>query len=400
MPKFKIGMILDNSFPPDPRVENEALVLINNGYDIKLFALSFDKNEKNEETYKGIKVTRHYLDLKLYNKLSPLAYSLPLYHHILKKPVNDFINKNALDALHIHDIPIAGLVFKLNKKYDIPTVLDLHENRPEIMKSYSHISSGIGKYLVDINRWKKKQHEFINKADKIIVVTEEAKIDIIKNDKVNKDKLFVLPNVVNISEFASHKINDDIIKRFTGKYILLYIGATGLRRGVDTAINALTILKNKIPEIKLVIVGKSRDDKFLKKLASDLNVEKYVEFEGWRDHKLLPTYIKASDVCLSPLKRNKHHDTTFANKIFQYMTFGKPVVVSDSTAQANLVKKINSGLVHFAGDHNDLAEKIIYLYNNKEEANVMGEKGKKAVDEKYNWNFSGQELINLYKTIF
>ena len=45
----------------------------------------------------------------------------------------------------------------------------------------------------------------------------------------------------------------------------------------------------------------------------------------------------ASAVCISPLLRNLHHDTTYANKIFQYMALAKPLLVSDATAQKNII---------------------------------------------------------------
>ena len=68
--------------------------------------------------------------------------------------------------------------------------------------------------------------------------------------------------------------------------------------------------------------------------------------EGWQDESLFPSYISSGSIGISPLHRNIHHDTTYANKLFQYMSFGKPLLVSDATAQKNLIERTNSGLVH------------------------------------------------------
>ena len=55
---MKIGMILDKTFPPDPRVENEAIEIINAGHEVFLFCLKYG-NELKEETINGIKVKRY-----------------------------------------------------------------------------------------------------------------------------------------------------------------------------------------------------------------------------------------------------------------------------------------------------------------------------------------------------
>ena len=54
----KVGMILDGHYPPDVRVENEALVLIEQGWEVHLLCLQYGKDLPQEEVRKGIKVHR------------------------------------------------------------------------------------------------------------------------------------------------------------------------------------------------------------------------------------------------------------------------------------------------------------------------------------------------------
>ena len=54
---MNIGMILDNAFPPDPRVENEAFTLINNGHAIYLFCLDYSHEQKEHEVINGINIS-------------------------------------------------------------------------------------------------------------------------------------------------------------------------------------------------------------------------------------------------------------------------------------------------------------------------------------------------------
>ena len=111
---MRIGMILDKSFPPDPRVENEAIELIKHGHEVFLFCLTYTE-EFSEETISGIEVVR-YKSNKLEYKLSALVFSIPLYTFFMKNKIKSFLEKFSIEIIHIHDIVIAEAVLKVNKK--------------------------------------------------------------------------------------------------------------------------------------------------------------------------------------------------------------------------------------------------------------------------------------------
>ena len=148
-------MILDDVFPPDPRVENEAITLINNGYEVFLFCLSYGQ-QKRHETINNIEI-RRYKSTKFIYKLSALSYDLSLYRMIMTPKISHFIKENNIDVLHIHDIRIAGAVFQVNKKYQLKIVLDLHDNIPENMKFYPHLQNFLESILFLLKNGKRKK---------------------------------------------------------------------------------------------------------------------------------------------------------------------------------------------------------------------------------------------------
>ncbi|VAW19730.1 Glycosyltransferase, partial [hydrothermal vent metagenome] len=107
---MRIGMILDKTFPPDPRVENEAISLIENGHEVFLFCLKYSEIQPNE-VLKEIQVKR-YKSNKLTYKLSALVYTIPLYTLIMAKKIYHFLITNKIEVIHVHDIQIAEAVFK------------------------------------------------------------------------------------------------------------------------------------------------------------------------------------------------------------------------------------------------------------------------------------------------
>lgn len=394
---MKIGMILDKTFPPDPRVENEAVSLIENGHEVYLFCLKY-KDEPTEETMNGIFVKRYESSNFIY-KLSALAYTIPLYSFIMAKKIKQFLMQYKIEAIHIHDMQIAAAVFKANKKLNLKTILDLHENRPEIMKFYPHLQKFPGNLLISPKIWSKREATFINKAINVIVVTQEAKNEVVERVGVNKNKIVAVPNTVHKNYQKNAIINEEIIERYKDNFVVLYLGDTGLRRGLSTAIESVLSLKNSIQNIKLVIVGNNSTDEVLKRQTIDLGLEDYVDFEGWQSEKLFPSYIKASNVCISPLHRNKHHDTTYANKIFQYMSFAKPVLVSDAISQKKIVEKNKTGLVHKAEDVADFTLKLLQLHKDKKLSLQLGLNGKAFIEDEFCWELTSKNLITLYKNL-
>lgn len=394
---MNVGMVLEHEFPPDSRVKNEAISLLKAGHQVYLLSVNYGELRKFEEIA-GIKVYRIHLPREIYNKLSPLVPILPFYGWFWQPAIEKFLLGNKIDILHIHDLPLVGLGIKIGRKFNIPIVADLHENRPEIMKYYSYTRTLLGRLLINIKQWERYQEISVNLVDYLLVVTTEAKNDILKHG-ISKDKVCVVPNTVNLKEFLNYPIKKNIIERYRGYFVLSYLGDTSLRRGTNLLIKAVSIIRDKIKNIKLVLVGGSSDDHYLIYLTERHNLKEIVDFEGWQDFDLFPSYIKASSICFSPLIKNRHHDTTYPEKLFNYMAIGKPVIVSNCRVQQRIIEEENCGLVFESGNVHQLCKCILKLYKNNELRKKMGENGKKAVLEKYNWDVTDRDFVDFYNKI-
>lgn len=394
---MRIGMILDKVFPPDPRVENEAIELIKNGHEVFLFCLTYE-GEQQEEIINQIYVKR-YQSNKLEYKLSALAYTVPFYSLLMKNKITDFLFKNKIEAIHIHDIRIAEAAFLANKKEQLPVVLDLHDNMPEVMKFYPHLQKFPGKYIISPKKWKRREEAFIKKANKVITVSQEFVNEVVERTKITENKVVLVPNTIRKSFYDSFELNTAIIKKYKDNFVILYLGDTHVRRGLLTAIKAVVKLKEQIPTIKLVIVGKNTTDYILKAEVERLQITDFVDFEGWQNVSLFPSYIEVSNICISPLRRNIQHDVAYANKLFQYMSLSKPLLVSSAIAQKNLIEKINGGLVHEAQNVADFEDKVLTLYNNPTLREELGENGENFVKNEFTWDKTSEELIDLYNNL-
>ena len=267
---------------------------------------------------------------------------------------------------------------------------------PENMKFYPHLNKIPGKYIISPSRWRKKENEFILKSDKIITVSPNFAKDLIKKNNIESKKVVMVPNTVRQSFYKKSVYSDVIAKKYSNKFVVLYLGDTNIRRGLLTAIRATKFLSKEIANYKLVIVGQNTTDSILKDETKKLNLEAFVDFEGWQDVSLFPSYIVASNVCISPLYRSIQHDVAYANKIFQYMSFSKPVLVSNAIAQKEIIEKANSGLVHEEKNKDDFSSKVLELYLNKEKAEELGKRGKQFIENEFSWEITSKALVKLY----
>lgn len=395
---MRIAVFLDQSFPPDSRVENEAYSLVKAGHEVHLFSLNYKQLSPAKEIYRGIHVHRIQVSNLIF-KLSALAYTFPFYHNALKPAIKKFLDLTKPEAIHVHDMLMAKAVISVNQKFRLPLTLDLHENRPEILQYYPHLNRFPTKQLISIEAWRNAQNALIKSADHVVMVTPEAIEVAVEDTGRSRDDFFDIANTIELEIYDEYPIDQSLPERFSSDFNLVYVGDTGTRRGIDTAIKAVASLKNRITNLRLIIVGKSTQDVDSRHLAKSLGVAEMISWEGWQDVSLFPSYIACANVCLSPFHRNKHHDTTLANKLFQYMAGSKPIIVSDCPSQVNIINDAECGLVHKAEEHESLARCILKYVEDPDLQKSHGLNARKAIESKYNWALTSKALIDHYNQL-
>lgn len=86
-------------------------------------------------------------------------------------------------------------------------------------------------------------------------------------------------------------------------------------------------------------------------------------------------------------------------KVYEYMSMGLPVILSDFSYNRRMIEKYKFGLLVDPENIDDIAEKIRYLVTNKTQAKQMGENGKKLIYRYWNWEIESRNLFELYEKI-
>jgi len=402
---MRICMVLESYFPPDIRVEKEAKALISAGYEIYLLSLG-KKGMPERENINGINIIRIFPPQNFLGKAWRYSwFSIFFDNPLWKRCLQNVIKQYEIDIVHVHDLPLVKTAISVAKKFDIPVIADLHENYPEAVKAWRKRKMGLkSKILNAVNpvwRWKRLEKSVLQRVDRVITVVDEAKEHYVNDCGIPPQKVTMVMNTEDLEEFDKLSVDKSLIKKYENNFVISYIGGFGPHRGIDTAIRSMPKILKEIPDAKLLLVGgmNSEYERYLKKLCKDLKVENIVEFTGWVDFSLVPSYIAASDICLVPHYASGHTNTTIPHKLFQYMAMRKPVIVTDCKPLKRIVEECKCGIVFPSGNHEKMAEAVIKLYKNIDYARMLGENGRKAVETKYNWKNEAKKLIELYSNL-
>jgi glycosyltransferase involved in cell wall biosynthesis len=397
---MNILMVLDNRFPPDIRVEKEARGLIKNGHRVFLLCRPHE-NATASEIIEGINIIRvNYPENLIRRAVNYLSFLCSFIHPFWKNAISKAITDYHCDALHIHDLPLVKTAIIAAGQYNIPVIADLHENYPEAIRIYRHNLKGKLLNIINpIRKWKRLEKYCVERADKVITVVEEAKQHYINDCGIEENKIVVIINVEDLEHFLSIPLDQEIVKRYEEYFTISYIGAFGYHRGIDTAISAMPEITANISNARLLIVGSGSSQSGLIKLARKQKVENKVEFTGWQDFNLVPSYIEASDICLVPYKSSDQTNASAPHKLFQYMAMRKPVIVSSMDSLSRIINATGAGLVFRAGDAVNLANMVIRLFKDHEQRERLGQAGFEAVKTKYNWGYNNALLNKLYTDI-
>ena len=151
-------------------------------------------------------------------------------------------------------------------------------------------------------------------------------------------------------------------------FVVLCTGELNKNKNQSQLIKAISILKNKAPNIKVLLAGNGPNKQNLINLISDLGLGDNIMLLGYRTD--LEKIIPAVDLVVSCSKREG-----LGLNVIEAMLCKKAVVATLNRGHKELIKNGENGFTVGINDINDMANKIYYLYNNSKDLLEFGENG-------------------------
>lgn len=394
---MNILMILDGEFPPDDRVEKEAVSLIKAGNTVSLLCLNYGEFSEQEE-YNGISVIRLKINRTFRNKIMATYLILPFYRSFWSRVIKKFLKNQPVDVIHIHDLPLSDIGISLKKSNNIRVVCDQHEFYSNWIGNTAHYNTFIGKIVKFLSNWTLYERKNLSQADMVITVEEPLKELYISKAGLNPKKVVVLPNTPTASVFDPLKKDEEISERYRNNFVIFYAGHIDILRGINTIIESLPLLRETIPNLKFVFAGQFTA-KYYDPLdyIEKLGVTDMTDYLGWIPLNRIPYYIVASDICIHiPPALSLEVNSSIATKIYQYILMNKPLIVGQAKMMKNFIEENRIGLSIKESDPHDLAQKIELLHSSP---SLMAEftRNTKKIAARYSWEETSRSFIEYYQ---
>ncbi len=293
------------------------------------------------------------------------------------------------DVMYVWHPPLtvgvsAWVISKLKRA---PYVYDVQDLWPE-----SAIASGLMRpgRLVDLLY---VLADWVYRRAPAILVVSRAAATYLAGRGVDPDKMAVANHWVDTTAFARESMRDVRGELgWTDKFVVMFAGNLGTVQGLETVIDAASLLTNR-PDVLFVFVGDGSDRGRLERLA-DRDAPNNVHFAGRHPQSDMPAFMRAADALLVHLRPSGIADHAIPTKILSYLAAGRPVLCATGGAAADLVQTAQAGLTTAPGDARALADAVLQLHSlSTADREQLGRNGTRYLDA----HFEKQRVIDEYE---
>lgn len=299
-----------------------------------------------------------------------------------KAMINEAVTQKA-DIYHLHDPELLRIAVKLKKRSGGKVVYDSHEDLPKQIMDKHWIPGFIRGFISKMAH--RYEMRIAKKIDGIVSVTDL----ICSRFKLANNNVALVANYPILEEMEMHR-NPSLTKK---ENAICYIGGLFPTRGIKELVLALEHSRGH-----LLLAGNFSTPEFEQEVRS-LEGWKKVEYFGHVDRAKIVEILQSSHVGLVTLHPTKSYQEALPIKLFEYMSAGIPTIASNFVMWEQLVIENKCGLMVDPLDPIAIGEKIDYLLDHPQEAERMGENGRKAVVRKYSWQVQVENLLTLYNRL-
>lgn len=345
--------------------------LIKKGHDVEIICMRI-KNVPDVEKIGGITV-RH---------IGPIISSPP------NRTMTDFfkflraqkkwLKQNNYDLIEAQGVSILILLWV---KYFLkkPTIALIHDT-----------SSGQKDQWFQFGRLSQFYEKIITRLPftRILTVGNGTKNQLVKQYGVGEQKIKVINNGVDLKQIDSVKIMN------AEKNTVVFVGRLVPHKHVDELLKAMQIIGQKIPGVRLKIIGAGPEESELKKQVKDLHLKNVKFFGNLPEYRQVVSEIKKSSVFVLPSTREG-----FGMAIAEANACSKPVVAYDIEGVRDVIQSGKNGVLVRPNDVQELANNVVELLKNRIVRDSLGSEGRKRVEELFTWDKTADEIEEFYKTI-
>lgn len=385
-------MMLTWEFPPriiggiSPHVYHLSKSLAKNGVKVYVVTCDFPGTPQHE-IVDGVEVFR----IDSYKNPSPnFATWVYLMNVNMQKEAAALVNRlgGKVDIFHAHDWLVANAGIGLKHVFRKPLFATVHST--EIGRR-NGLHFDYERMIHETEAW------LTYEAWKVICCSNYMVSHVRWAFGIPEDKLVMVPNGVNIQEYARNENAD--LRQFRRKFALpeeklvLYVGRLVYEKGIHVFVNAVPKVLGKV-DAKFVVVGNGYMRDPLSNLVKSMGLAHKVVFTGFVDDETLKNLQRCADVSVVPSLFEP-----FGIVALEAMAAKSPVVVSDTGGLSEIVEHDVDGVKVYPENPDSLAWGITKVLLDEKYANWIRNNAYKKVLEKYDWDKISRQTKTVYQAV-
>jgi glycosyltransferase involved in cell wall biosynthesis len=317
-------MLTHSYYEEDPRVRREAESLVRSGRPVEVFAL---RRADDPATSVVDAVTVHHLDVQRHQGAGLPVYLAEYGAFFIRAgvAVTRAHARRRFALVQVHTLPdfLALAVLPL-RAAGVPVLLDLHEAMPEFFRSRFPRAANPLTYRALL-----LQERLSIAAATHAITVNEPLAKRLRDLGAPPDKVSVIINSPSLARFDPSRQQRRTFAE-DGTVRLVYAGALTPTYEVDVAVEALAVLRDGRPDIRvsLDLYGRGDSEDALRALVADRGLDDVVEFHGRIPLEDVPAAIARGDIGIAPTRHDVFTDASISTKIFEYAAMTKPVIAS------------------------------------------------------------------------
>ena len=205
--------------------------------------------------------------------------------------------------------------------------------------------------------------------------------------KVCPREVSVIPNGISLEKF---KVSSRYKKESTRTVI--FVGRLHPVKGIQYLIEAMTIVHQKMPDTKLIIVGDGAERSRLEKHVKELDLNDCIQFAGKVPQERIPEFMHQADIFVLPSLSEG-----FPSVLLEAMASGLPVIATSVGGIPELIDEgINGFLVNIKRP-DEIADRILTLMQNDDIRKEMSANNREKA-ELFTWDMVADKVEMIYRS--
>lgn len=312
-------------------------------------------------------------------------------------------------GIPVNEIKIPGSFYRPKSLFQILRIaLFMRKERFQIVQTYGMYSNIPGILAAKLARvpviiggkrelneiWPKRkvaaEMMLLKKCNKVVANAQKVRDYLMSDQKVPGEKIEVIYNGIDLQKYV-----DLPPKSYSSKSDFIGMIAN-FRPSKDqtTFIKAAAEILKQKPNVRFALVGSGRFEEGMKSYAKDLRIQDSVIFYGEKfGQELLDIFRSFTITVLSS------HTEGFPNVIMESMALGIPVIATPSGGVPELIDDGVTGYLFPFKRHDVLAEKMLYLLNNRQKGEEVGKNARVNIKNRFNFELMAKHFESLYEQL-